>query len=67
VTDRRAVSERLTKSNLERCVRHLEAARSHRSKLAALTKDADLRRQLRGAASGLTTAIDHLRTEWRLR
>ncbi len=57
----------LTKAGLTECVRHLEAARSHRSKLAGMTHDQDVRRSLRGAAAGLTTAIDHLRAEWGLK
>lgn len=61
------MSRNLTKGGLTECVRHLEAARAHRSKLAALTRDPDVRRQLLGACSGLTAAIDHLRAEWGLR
>lgn len=57
----------LTKAGLAECVRHLEAARDHRSKLAALARDRDVRHHLLGACSALTTAIDHLRAEWGLK
>ncbi len=57
----------LTKAGLAKCVRHLEAARDHRSKLAAMTRDHDVRLSLLAATSALTTAIDHIRAEWGLR
>lgn len=67
MTDRRTVSERLTKAGLERCVRHLEAARDHRSRMATHTRDPDVRRRLLGECSAFTLAVDHIRAEWGLK
>jgi hypothetical protein len=57
----------LTKAGLAECVRHLEAARDHRSKMAAHTRDREVRLCLLAGCSALTTAIDHIRVEWGLK
>ncbi len=61
------MTKRLTRAGLAECVRHLEAARAYRSKVAALTKDRDVRAAALGSTAGLTVAIDHLRAEWGLK
>jgi hypothetical protein len=61
------VTKPLTKAGLAECVRHLEAAREYRSKLAALTRVRDVRVRCLAECSALTTAIDHIRAEWGLK
>ncbi len=57
----------LTKAGLAECVRHLEAARDHRWKLAALASDREVRASLQASAGAFDKAIDHLRAEWGLK
>lgn len=61
------MTKALTKAGLAECVRHLEAARDHRSKLAAMARDREVRASLQAAAGAFTMAIDHIRTEWGLK